>query len=227
MNKDDVLDNAVWHAIDGHHHALANRVGSAGRFHRDVAPFGAIRDDSPEAWNDLAELIGPGHRALLFAPALGVPDGWVAEHHIPAHQLVAGDITERRTGFDLVDLGPQDVPEMLELVAETRPGPFSKRTIELGRYLGHRIDGRLVAMGGERLRCPGFTEVSAVCTAPDQRGRGLGAALTLAVTDHIRARGDEAFLHVASDNTTALNLYLALGFTVRRELEAVVLRQDH
>jgi predicted GNAT family acetyltransferase len=115
---------------------------------------------------------------------------------------------------------------MLALISETRPGPFEERTIEMGRYLGHRVDGRLVAMAGERMRCPGFTEVSAVCTAADQRGRGLGAALTLAIVDHIRSRGDEAFLHAAADNETAVNLYFKLGFVLRRELEVHVVREN-
>jgi predicted GNAT family acetyltransferase len=106
---------------------------------------------------------------------------------------------------------------MLALVKQTQPGPFSERTIEMGRYLGHRADGRLVAMAGERMRCPGFAEVSAVCTDPGYRGRGLGGALTLAVAQHIRGRGDEAFLHVAEENVTAQRLYLELGFTVRRD----------
>ena len=37
-------------------------------------------------------------------------------------------------------------------------------------------DGRLVAMTGERVKCPGFTEVSAVCTAEEVRGQGPRAA---------------------------------------------------
>lgn len=220
-----VLDNVVWHAISGSCSALAERVGLAGRFLKEVAPFAAIADDgNPKAWKDLARLIGPGHRAMLFVPKLEIPDGWVDEHRIPCLQLVAESVTPTDSELDLVDLGPQDVPEMLELVSATRPGPFGRRTIELGTYLGHRVDGRLVAMAGMRMRCPGFSEVSAVCTAEDHRGRGLGAALTLAVVERIRARGDEAFLHAAADNINAIRLYLALGFTVRTETDVVILR---
>jgi ribosomal protein S18 acetylase RimI-like enzyme len=223
----NVLDNAVWHSIDGPLHHLADRVGLAGRFHRDVAPFAAVCDDPPpSAWDDLAKVIGPGHRAMLFAPDVSIPDEWAVDFTIPAVQLVAENVVEERTDLELFDLTPTDVPEMLALVSDTRPGPFEQRTIELGRYLGHRIDGRLVAMAGERMRCPGFTEVSAVCTAEDQRGRGLGAALTLAVVDHIRSGGDEAFLHAAADNSTAINLYLKLGFALRRELVVSIVREN-
>jgi hypothetical protein len=53
---------------------------------------------------------------------------------------------------EAVPLGVADVPEMLDLTARTKPGPFLPRTFELGTYLGIRRDGRLVAMAGERLR---------------------------------------------------------------------------
>lgn len=217
----------IWHAIDGRQGALARRIGSAGRFHEDVSPFSGVADfASPEAWSDLAEIVGPGRATVLFAPQVRAPDGWTREHPIPCLQMVAGDVVDRKADIELVDLGPRDVPEMIELVNATRPGPFGTRTIELGRYVGHRVDGRLVAMAGERFSCPGFTEVSAVCTAEDQRGKGLGAELTLATVDHIRSRGDEAFLHVVVENATAIRLYEAIGFKVRCEAEAVIVRSS-
>lgn len=219
-----VLDNVVWHAIDGPQTALAEHVGLAGRFHADVSPFAAMRDTTSAAWSDLAQLVGAGKATILFGPQVPAHDRWVPEHRIPCLQLVATDVAARATIEDFVELGPDDVPEMLELVEATRPGPFGTRTIELGRYIGCRSDGRLVAMSGERLRAPGFTEVSAVCTAEDHRGRGLARELVLATIEGIRARGDEAFLHVASDNTPAITLYMAMGFTVRCEAEAVIVR---
>ena len=66
---------------------------------------------------------------------------------------------------------------MVELVSQTKPGPFLARTIELGEYAGIRCDGRLVAMAGERLRFDGWTEISAVCTAPTHRGHGMASGL--------------------------------------------------
>jgi predicted GNAT family acetyltransferase len=113
---------------------------------------------------------------------------------------------------------------MLALVTETQPGPFGTRTIEFGGYIGLREEGRLVAMAGERLRCRGYAEVSAVCTLERHRGRGLGTALVRAVVHQIRARGEEAFLHASSSNETAIRLYRALGFRVRLEPEAFIVR---
>jgi len=223
----NLLDNVVWHAIAGPQHALAERVGAAGRFHSEVSPFAAIRDPSSKAtWNDLAQLVGPGRAAILFASTVDAPTGWVREHGIPCLQMVADKVPERDLTDDLIELGPDDVPDMLDLVAATQPGPFGRRTIDFGTYLGIRSSGRLVAMAGERFRCVGFTEVSAVCVAEDQRGRGLARRLVLAVVNGIRARNEEAILHVASDNAPAIALYLDLGFTVRREAEAVIVRNQ-
>ena len=85
--------------------------------------------------------------------------------------------------FPIVTLGLDDVPDMLDLVDRTEPGPFTPKTIELGTYLGVRVDGALIAMAGERMRPPGYTEVSAVCTDPAFRGQGLAAYLVDAVMD--------------------------------------------
>jgi predicted GNAT family acetyltransferase len=113
---------------------------------------------------------------------------------------------------------------MLALVEQTRPGPFDTRTVELGGFIGVREHGTLIAMAGERLRCPGFTEVSGVCTLAEHRGKGLGGALTRTVTHRIQQRGEEAFLHAAATNTNAIRLYEALGYAVRKELAFVVVR---
>lgn len=113
---------------------------------------------------------------------------------------------------------------MLDLVALTQPGPFLPRTVELGRYLGIRHEGRLIAMAGERLRPPGWTEISAVCTHPDHRGRGLAGLLIRAVAAGIRERGDVPFLHAAADNIQAIRLYESMGFVLRREPVFIGLR---
>lgn len=113
-------------------------------------------------------------------------------------------------------LGLGDVPEMLELVALTKPGPLLDRTVELGTYLGIRHEGRLVAMAGERMRPAGWSEISAVCTHPDHRGRGLAGRLIRAVAAAVRERGELPFLHAAAANTGAVQLYESMGFALRR-----------
>lgn len=216
--RSNVLDNAVWHSLTGPRRAHGEVTAHAGRFDPEVAMFSALDDDAgTEAWDELRALAGPGRGVTLFRPEVVVPDSWTVKFRGVGVQMVADGVADPAVDERFDVLGADDVPDMLDLVAETRPGPFSVRTIELGGYLGLRDgDGRLVAMAGERLRCPGFTEISAVCTGSAHRGQGLGTALVLALVHNIRSRGDEAFLHAASDNVNAIRLYLALGFSLRR-----------
>ena len=218
------LDNAVWHAVHGPWRALAEFRPAAARFIPDVSLFAALPDEPDDAaWADLATLVGPDGVGLLFRRHVDVPPAWKVEMHLPGVQMVA-DGAKPRGDERLVPLGPEHVEEMLALVAATRPGPFGARTVEFGGYLGYRVDGRLVAMAGERLSTGDHTEISAVCTLPEYRGRGLGSALVIAVVDGIRSRGGEAMLHAATTNTTAIRLYEELGFVTRCEIVATLVR---
>ena len=113
---------------------------------------------------------------------------------------------------------------MLELTAATQPGPFAARTYEMGRYLGVRVDGRLVAMAGERLRLAGATEISAVCTDPAFTGRGYARALMLPLMAKAVAEGQLPILHVKTENG-AKHLYEKLGFRVRRAIRLTSIRR--
>jgi predicted GNAT family acetyltransferase len=114
---------------------------------------------------------------------------------------------------------------MLALAALTEPGPCFARTHTMGRFIGVRDGGRLVAMAGERLRFAGHVEVSGVCTHPEFRGRGLARRLSAAVTAEIQRRGKQAFLHAWTRNTAAIALYQSLGFVQRAEVNLAVLRR--
>ncbi|MER5217339.1 GNAT family N-acetyltransferase [Streptomyces sp. NPDC002838] len=211
-----VLDNPALAALTGPHAHFAERRGRVLRYPVDVTPWLALPDE-PDAddWADVAALAGPGTEVPLLGFRGRVPDGWEVTERIEGVQMVDDGVTPAPDP-EAVRLGPADVPEMLDLVARTRPGPFLPRTIELGTYLGIRRHGALVAMAGERLRPPGWTEISAVCTDPGVRGEGLATRLILAVCHGIRARGETPFLHAGAGNTTAIRLYESLGFRLRR-----------
>ncbi|MFE2937830.1 GNAT family N-acetyltransferase [Streptomyces sp. NPDC059255] len=213
------LDNPTRSALTGPHAHLAERYGRLLRYPADMAPWLALPDDPGESdWADAAVFAGPGGSLAIAGFAGPPPVDWEITFHADGVQMVATGLPGGRdTGGDaIVPLGPADVPEILDLVERTRPGPFLARTVELGTYLGIRRGGALVAMAGERMHPPGWTEISAVCTDPEFRGRGLAARLVLAVADGIRARGETPFLHAAADNTGAVRLYESLGFEVRR-----------
>ncbi|MFJ9630897.1 GNAT family N-acetyltransferase [Streptomyces sp. NPDC101175] len=209
-----VLDNPAWAALTGPHAHLAERVGRAARYPVDVAGFHAITDnDDPRAWADLATLVGPGGTAAVRGVS-ETPDGWEIVRSGHGVQLVDTAL-RAEPDPEAVRLGPDDVPEILDLVARTEPGPYLPRTVEMGTYLGIRHEGRLVALAGERLHPPGWTEISAVCTDPAHRGRGLATRLVRAVAAGIKKRGDHPFLHAAATNTDAIRLYESIGFTLR------------
>ncbi len=210
------LDNPAYAALCGPHARFAQVRGRARRYPVDVAPFLALPSvPSAQDWRDAASLVTPGTYAAVRHSDAELPDAW---HAVEAFDLVQM-IGEQVTGVDYseaIPLGAADVPEMLELVAQTEPGPFLARTIELGDYLGIRRDGVLVAMAGERFHLDGWTEISAVCTKPDHRGQGLASRLIGALIAGIQLRSQRVFLHVLSTNTTAIRIYEELGFRVRQ-----------
>ena len=175
----DPLQNPVWHALGGPQAVFAEAKGRARRFHPDVSVFGAL-PDTPDAddWDALRVLVGASESAFLIRGSIAVPDDWIATFELPCVQMVLeAEITPGPVP-EHIALGTADVPEMTDLVTRTEPGPWRPRTVEFGGYVGVRDRGALVAMAGERMRLPGFTEVSVVCTEPDYRGRGLAGGLT-------------------------------------------------
>ncbi|MFE2883575.1 GNAT family N-acetyltransferase [Streptomyces graminifolii] len=211
-----ILDNPARAALTGPHAHFAEQRGRILRYPVDVTPWLALPDE-PDAddWADVAALSGPGTEIPLLGFRGRVPDGWEVTFDIDGVQMV-DDGLAAAPDPEAVVLGPADVPEMLDLVERTKPGPFLPRTVELGTYLGIRREGALVAMAGERLHPPGWTEISAVCTDPVARGEGLASRLILAVAHGIRERGETPFLHTGAGNTNAIRLYESLGFRLRR-----------
>ncbi|MEV4315080.1 GNAT family N-acetyltransferase [Actinocrispum sp. NPDC049592] len=218
------LDNPVWASLTGPHAHFAERHGQLLRYPTDVAPFVAIPDEPDgDLWRDLARLAGPGGQVPVTGRGITPPRGWEVTELGSGVQLVDDGVAA--AGDDqAVPLGQADVPEILDLVGRTQPGPFLKRTIDLGTYLGIRHEGKLIAMAGERLHPPGWTEISAVCTDPAYRGQGLATRLVLAVAAGIRARGETPFMHALATNTNAIRLYESLGFRLRRRMTFLAAR---
>ncbi len=223
------LDNVIWQALTTRQTAFAESHDQARRFFREVTLLAGFLEPSARGYASLAELAGAGGTAALFLESPYVPQpGWELVMSTGLPQMVC-DIeadNAHRSAPEIIELGPPDSPEMIALTALTKPGPFSTRTHELGTYLGIRIAGKLAAMAGERLKVPGFTEVSAVCTHPDHTGRGYAAALMLEVMRGIRSRGETPFLHVREENVRAIALYEHLGFRMRTKLHLAVLRKE-
>ena len=214
-----VLDNPAWHALTGPHASFAIGDDLVRRYPTEVAPFVAVRtwDDPQKVWHALAELVGPGAEIGLSSTDELPPAGWETIGRGAGVQLVQTDALSPRPDDEVIVLGAADVPEMLALVERNQPGPFRPRTHELGRYIGIRRQGELIAMAGERLHPEGWTEISAVATDVAHRGQGLASRLVLDVAFHIQELGDRALLHAAATNVGAIAVDERLGFTLRRQ----------
>lgn len=223
------LDNIIWSALTTRQTNFAESFGTARRFMQDVGPLAAFEQGDDEGYASLGSLVAEGETLGVFLSDAYEPrPGWEFIAGAPLLQMISenGAHPPSTNGHPTIEvLGDKDSPEMIELTSLTKPGPFGPRTHELGYYVGIRNSGKLVAMAGERLKVPGHTEVSAVCTHPDHLGKGYAAVLMSEVMRAIRERGETPFLHVRADNARAIAVYERLGFRVRWQGHFAVLRK--
>lgn len=220
MAEPHPLDRPILAMLTGRRQAgLAIVRGGARRLDPAFGIFAVLPDGAdPKA---LGELVREHGDVALVEPEAPPPiPGARVVSEATCWQMIAEAESggPRSAAFEIVDLGPDEAAEMLALATLTRPGPFVARTPELGDFVGVKLDGRLVAMAGERMKPDGFTEVSGVCTHPDHRGRGYAAGLMQVVMARVRARGETPFLHAYAANQGAIRICEGLGFRFRREL---------
>ena len=214
----DLLDNPTWEALTTKQAQLAQGERSARRYDPAIAPFAAVENMTPQAFDQLGSLLAPGESVLLQTlTAMPAIEGLQTHKLFDVLQMTDARVSTSEEDVSNVEqLNANAASEMTELAARTQPGPFSTRTIETGRYIGLRQDGRLIAMAGERMRLDGFVEISAVCVDDDHRGKGIAGRLMNILRSEIRQRGDVPFLHVRSDNASAIGLYRRIGFEDRK-----------
>lgn len=115
----------------------------------------------------------------------------------------------------VVPLGRDDLDELVGLY-ETEPDAvfFLPHMLADGTYVGVRDGGRLVAAAGTHVLSAtyGVAALGAVYTAPDVRGRGLGRAVTAAVTRRLLDRVPTIGLNVLTGNLPARHVYDSIGF---------------
>lgn len=223
------LDRPIWSALTTRQAHLAEAAtcgeGRALRFDSDHALFAAGADGGRDAAEAVGALIPAGGVVgLVEAGPVALPKTARVVTAAACVQMTLAALTPSRGAEpDWVDLTGADAPEMLALATLTEPGPFFAKTHRLGDFVGVRIDGRLAAMAGERMKPDGFTEVSGVCVHPDFRGRGLAGALMRIVVARILARHETPFLHAYAHKPEALALHQGVGFSVRAPITFTVL----
>ncbi|MGY8662621.1 GNAT family N-acetyltransferase [Bradyrhizobium sp. UFLA05-109] len=222
-----LLDRPIWSALTTRQRHLAQGDARALRYPSAIGPFADLGDLSPASYAELGELMSPSEYIVLFTHDAAVaPAGFKVLLAETGEQMIGTPVESPLHDAEIVTLGIDDVPAMVALAAMTKPGPFSKRTHELGTFLGIRVGGDLVAMAGERMKPGNFTEMTAICVHPDHRGRGYAQALLGAIARQIVARGETPFLHVFSNNASAIALYQRQGMSIRRRLHVTVLQKE-
>jgi ribosomal protein S18 acetylase RimI-like enzyme len=217
---DDYLDNLVWASLLEARPEYMERHAGGARYRPEFAPFGAAQHYDAQSIAQIIEMVKPGERLAFFTPRkLEIPASVEIIREAPLYQMAASTAIARPSDARIGRLGAEDMPDMLKLVELTEPGPFSSRTNELGMFYGIRDEGQLVAMAGERMSAGKYVEVSAVCTHPDWRGKGLGRVMVEQVASAIQQRNGVPILHVFTTNHAAIGLYRELGFRVARTVQ--------
>ena len=212
-----LLDNIAWHTLAGPHARFADGDADARRYARGFSPIIGFADVLQPRFVALAACCAPGEHFYCDGWRGRAPDGWRVEEESTMFKMVWDADVPEGAMPEAVRLRGEHAAAAVDLAARTRPGPFGPRTIELGDYFGCFVEGRLVAMAGERMTAGRLREISGVCTAPEHQGRGLARGLVHKLLRRQLRRGETPFLHVMRENVAARRLYERMGFRVYRE----------
>jgi ribosomal protein S18 acetylase RimI-like enzyme len=183
----------------------------------DPAELAAVVERLPELLGTLpggATVSAPAYPLLPTSWDLAVRGRWdyLLTAHVPAAPDDVGihDVHDEAAISDLLDAGNAD--------AHARPGDP-----RIHSWLGVSDELGLACVGALTVTENGGAHLRAITTAPRARRRGLGSAVSAALTRRgLREVSPEVTLGVYSDNTPALELYAALGYSrVHRLVSAV------
>ena len=224
------LDNPAWAALTTHQAHLALGGNLARRYPPRLAPIAAVGHRDRAALEELATLVEEGDPVSLPATLESVVPMLPPQLAVTLEKRLVQMVCENPVGVPLAAaallvLSEADIPDMLALTTLTHPGPFRPETYTLGTYLGVRVDGRLAAMGGQRMHVPGYREISAICTHPDFEGRGYARTIVARLVAETFAGGLIPFLHVEESNQRAQRLYRDFGFVERTRLPLIVVER--
>lgn len=213
------LDNPFWSALDSIHAGFALVHGEVRRYPADIAPFLGISHAGVDVGAALNALLPEADNVLMLgvAPAR-LPTCWSLERFDDLAQMICTAPMKEADGPPIIELGEDQRADVLALTALVYPHYFRPRTMEMGRYFGIYVEGRLAAIIGERLGAAGHREMSAICTHPDFLGRGYARRLTAWLANDTLLHGSVPFLHVAHANTRAKKLYEQMGWRLRRDI---------
>ena len=168
MGMDHLLDNVVWNALNSSQKHFNAGTDTVKFFPADISPFIGM-----ERWDDenvglLIETI-PADRSfsVIKNGEVVLPSGLKTVFTTPLYQMFCPALNPCLIeGQQIKELTTEDVPQMLDLTGRMKPGPFNRRTIEFGNYIGLFDREKLIAMAGERLKrlsrcCPAACGIEA------------------------------------------------------------------
>ena len=210
------LANPFYAALTTRQSEFAEQIGNVLRYRPDVLPFASVarageyvdaavlRRDTDANFCGVIPSIDPETPNVLYAACLQM--AWQPRADFTVPDAIEGES----------ELGAADAVEMVELTKVAFPGYFRAETYRLGRYIGIRVEGQIVAMAGHRTSMPGLREISGVCTRPGFTGRGYAQHL---IQRLLSDTPDELpYLHVVSTNARAIPIYHKLGFVTTAEV---------
>ena len=225
------LDNPAWwalHSVDKHFN-IGNELVKY--FPANISPFVGIENwDEKHQLELLHNLPADRLFAVMVAESFKLIDGLETVFTTTLNQLVFENFNTEFSTEMFQTIQPLDdeyIPEMLELTALTKPGPFYEKTNAFGNYVGIFQNNQLVAMAGERLHLNDYTEISAVCTHPSQTGKGFGSLLVAYLAKKIVDNGQTPFLHARKDNVGAIRVYEKVGFVVKNEMNFAIFKKKN
>jgi hypothetical protein len=161
-----LLDNPIWNAL-----TTTERDKNIGTidfafFDAEIAPFIGMPNWDKYHQQELFKNV-PDNRNwfLLIGHEVDFIEDIDIAFSLPLYQFTCSNLNKEpitKKQIEMVPLNENHVDEMIALTQLTKPGPFTKRTIEFGGYYGIFEHDKLVSMGGERLHINNFTEISAI-----------------------------------------------------------------
>ncbi|WP_443947314.1 GNAT family N-acetyltransferase [Pedobacter sp. AW1-32] len=222
-----ILDNPIYNALRSNHQHISSGTTEVKVYDEEITAFAGFNEYSSENYDQLHKISSGKNVHVVFTlESVKEMKNWEIVHTIDMFQMVYNQQTvSKNENNNFVELDNQHIPQMNELVELTKPGPFLSRTIELGNYIGFFNDRQLISMLGQRLNPYSFVEISAVCTHPNHLGNGYARVLLNEQIRRITENNQVPFLHVKNDNQAAIKLYEKVGFNVRTEMIATVLKK--
>jgi len=222
-----LLDQPAWNALISGNSNLSYGTSTAKYFDKAVSIFADLEDQYSGGFKTLYDIVPDGQQIGVFSLDKNLKaEPWSGVSRIDGLQMVYHHAAKELTGNHIIRaLDSSDVPAMLSLTGQAKPGPFFEKTIDFGHYHGIFSDDMLVAMAGQRFHPGAFAEISGVCTHPDFTGKGLARQLLLHQIRRIRENDETPFLHVTSSNVNAVKLYESIGFTTRTEICIHILKK--